>query len=114
MPNPEPPEVTRSPELLRSLARPETGWPKSQKYLKVCFCTSVSRESSVIRGNLSVVSMAVLNVVLIEVLSFLLSLEMSVLSTFNSYRVRFLSGFTGLITITLSLLARVILRSLGP
>ncbi len=36
-PNPVPPVVTISPEVFLSRAIPETGWPKSQKYLKVCF-----------------------------------------------------------------------------
>ena len=45
--------ATVSPDVFLSLARPLAGWPKSQKYLKVCSCTLVSNASSVIKGNLS-------------------------------------------------------------
>src|SRR5215213_3576235 len=60
-PKPEPPDVTTllSP-LLLSLANPLTGCAKSQKYLKVCFCTSSTNAESLICGNLSEESIAVL------------------------------------------------------
>ena len=38
-PIPEPPEVTKSPEVLRSRAKPLTGWANFQKYCKVRYCT---------------------------------------------------------------------------
>jgi hypothetical protein len=59
MPNPVPPVVTISPDELLSLAIPLTGCPNSQKYLNVCFCTSVSNSSSEITGNLYVESNSV-------------------------------------------------------
>src|SRR5687768_10149234 len=59
IPKPEPPDVTRSPEVVLSRARPLTGWAKSQKYLNVCLCTSSTNEESEMRGNLSVESIPV-------------------------------------------------------
>ena len=59
-PNPEPPEVTISPEVLRSLANPLTGCAKSQKYLKVCCCTLSNNCSLVSMGNLREESIAVI------------------------------------------------------
>src|SRR5699024_3860125 len=53
---------TTSPEVVRSRAIPEYSCPKSQKYLKVCFCTNVSKSSSGIRSNLSVSSIPVLSI----------------------------------------------------
>src|SRR5688572_19510108 len=64
IPNPEPPEVTMSPDVFLSRARPLVGCAKSQKYLNVCCCTSVSNASLVIFGNLSVESIPVLIVTL--------------------------------------------------
>src|SRR5215212_6885405 len=52
-PKPLPPDVTRSPEVFRSLAKPLTGWPKSQKYLNVCCCTNCTNAESEMMENLS-------------------------------------------------------------
>src|SRR5687767_8197668 len=95
IPKPVPPVVTTSPEEFLSLDIPETGWPKSQKYLKVCFCTSSSNCSSVIRGNLSVESIAVIMDKVFPEFSLTISCDCKPVEIVNVYFVRGIKEVVG-------------------
>src|SRR5687767_11960615 len=110
MPKPDPPVVTISPEVFLSLAKPLTGCAKSQKYLKVWRCTSVSNSSSGMRGNLSEESSRVNKFTVTGAVNAPSCLERRDIETFTVNFERNGNGEDGVITITLSLFDNVWLK----
>jgi len=99
---PLPPLVTVVPELLRSRAMPLVGSARSQKYLKVCCCVSVSRSSSEMAGNLSAGSNVVINLQLKFPPSIFLSTDVKVVVMRKLYGVKYASVPVGLMVTVLS------------
>src|SRR6185312_1109389 len=115
MPKPLPPVVTVSlSPLLRSLARPLIGWPKSQKYLKVCCCTKVSKALSEIRGNLSVESIAVVMVAFTEACNEAPSFDFKPVPTVNEYLVIKFSADEGFAIMVLSFSKEEVRETAAP
>src|SRR5258705_5502304 len=95
IPKPDPPEVTVSPDVFRSLAKPLTGWPKFQKYVNVFFCMVSSKSLSAIEANFREESICVMYTLLIAAVKLTFPTERKPVPALKEYFARYLSGEAG-------------------